>query len=429
MAQPTKRKREMNHWLRMTAVAALTAASLTVTINRFASAHAMLVSSEPAANAVISTSPKQIKLVFSEALQATGHTITLLDEKRNKVEIGKAMLDPADNSKKTLIAEIPRTLPIGSYTVEWRNLSTDGHSERGRFTFTLAEMAEMTLKFAFKAGKEDVTCGKEVKNLGARRTAAQIMDARFYISNIRLISAGGAEVPFALQADGKWQTDRVALLDFEDGSGMCKETGTPDMRNIVVGKAPAGKYTGVVFDLGIPFELNHADVAVEKAPLNIQALWWNWQTGYKFVRIDLATNVAPPNDKWFIHLGSTGCGKMEGHGGHGGHGGQGGGHGAGGGQSMANKPPEKPCANPNLATIRLTRFDPARDQIVADLSGLLTNVNIAQSTPKPAGCMSGVDDPDCRRLIPNFGLSLTNGQCVNGCRGQRFFRVEAAPKS
>jgi uncharacterized repeat protein (TIGR04052 family) len=404
----------MNNWLRMTAVAALMAASLTVTTYRSASAHAMLVSSEPAANAVLTTSPKRIKLVFSEALQATGHSITLLDEKQNKVEIGKVMLDPADASKKTLIAEIPRALPMGSYTVVWRNLATDGHAERGRFTFTVAELVEMTLKFAFKAGKEDVTCGKEIKNLGTQRTTAQIMDARFYISNIRLIGAGGVEVPFALQPDGKWQTDRVALLDFENGSGMCKETGTPETRNIVVGKAPAGKYTGIVFDLGIPFELNHADVAVEKAPLNIQALWWNWQTGYKFVRIDLATNVAPPNDKWFIHLGSTGCGKMDRHGGH--------------GESMANKPPEKPCANPNLATIRLTRFDPARDQIVADLSGLLTNVNIAQSTPKPAGCMSGVDDPDCRRLIPNFGLSLSNGKCVNGCRGQRFFRVEAAPE-
>jgi uncharacterized repeat protein (TIGR04052 family) len=305
---------------------------------------------------------------------------------------------------------------MGSYTVEWRNLSTDGHSERGRFSFTLAEMAEMTLKFALKAGKDAVACGQEIKNLGARRTTAQIMDARFYISNIRLLGAGGVEVPFALQPDGKWQTDRVALLDFEDASGMCKETGTPDLRNIVVGKAPAGKYTGIAFDLGIPFELNHADVAVEKAPLNIQAMWWNWQTGYKFVRVDLATNVAPPNDKWFIHLGSTGCGKMEKHGSSDPHG-------------MANKPPEKPCANPNLATVRLTRFDPQRDQIVADLAGLLTNVNIAQSTPKPAGCMSGLDDPDCRRLIPNFGLSLANGQCVNGCRGQRFFRVEAVPKS
>lgn len=385
------------------------ATSLALTTNRSTSAHAMLVSAEPAPNSTIGASPKQIKLTFSEALQDVGHAVTLLDEKKNKVEIGKPMLDPQDKSKKTLVAQVPTELAVGKYTVEWKTLSTDGHTEKGSFTFTLAEMAQMTLKFAFKAGKEPVTCGKEIRNLGARRTTAQIMDARLYVSNVRLIGPGG-EVPFELIPDGKWQTDRVALLDFEDGSGMCKETGNADLRDVIVGKAPAGKYTGIVFDVGIPFELNHADVAVEAAPLNIQALWWNWQTGYKFVRIDLATNSAPPNDKWFIHLGSTGCGKME--------------HGSDP-HGMANKPPEKPCNNPNVVTVRLNRFDPNKDQIVADLAGLLTNVNIAQSTPKPAGCMSGVDDPDCRRLIPNFGLSLRNGQCVNGCRGQRFFRTEA----
>lgn len=375
----------------------------------------MLVSAEPAPNSTISTSPKQIKLVFSGPLQEVGHSINLLDAKQNKIALGKAMLDPADKSKKTLMAEVPVELAAGAYTVEWRVLYSDGHSEKQSYKFTLAEMAEMTLTFAFKAGKEPVTCGKEIKNLGLRRTTAQIMDARMYISNIRLIGPGG-EVPFALIPDGKWQTDRIALLDFEDGSGLCKDTGNADLRDVIVGKAPAGKYTGIIFDVGIPFELNHADVAVEAAPLNIQALWWNWQTGYKFVRIDLATNSAPPNDKWFIHLGSTGCGKMaQGHGSdpHG----------------MANKPPEEPCNNPNVVTVRLNRFDPTKDQIVADLAGLLTNVNIATSTPKPAGCMSGVDDPDCRRLIPNFGLALANGQCVNGCRGQRFFRVEAMPKS
>ncbi len=403
----------MKNSIRRAAIFAL-AASLILTTNRTTHAHAMLVSADPAPNSTVGVSPKQIKLVFSEELQAVGHSIALLDEKKTKIELGKPMLDPEDKAKKTLIAEVPTTLAAGSYTVEWKTLSTDGHTEKGSFKFTLAEMAEMTLKFAFKAGKEPVACGKEIKNLGARRTAAQIMDARLYISNIRLIGPGG-EVPFELVPDGKWQTDRVALLDFEDGTGMCKETGNADLRDVIVGKAPAGKYTGIVFDVGIPFELNHADVAVEAAPLNIQALWWNWQTGYKFVRIDLATNSAPPNDKWFIHLGSTGCGKMEkGH--------------SSDPHGMANKPPEKPCNNPNVVTIRLNRFDPSKDQIVADLAGLLTNVNIAQSTPKPAGCMSGVDDPDCRRLIPNFGLSLAKGQCVNGCRGQRFFRAEAAPK-
>lgn len=404
----------MKNSIRLAATLAL-AASLFLTTTRATSAHAELEGAEPALNSTIAASPKQIKLVFSQALQAVGNSIALLDANKNRIELGRTMLDPADPSGKTLIAEVPKALSPGSYTVEWKNLSTDGHSERGSYRFTLAELVEMTLRFAFMAGKEPVACGKAIKNLGARRSTAQIMDARLYITNIRLLGPGGRETPFALTPDGKWQTDKVALLDFEDGTGMCKDVGTPDTRDIIVGKVPAGRYTGIAFDLGLPFELNHADVAVEAAPLNIQALWWNWQTGYKFVRIDLATDSPALNDKWFIHLGSTGCGKMAGHG----HGSDP--HGA------ANKPPEQPCANPNLVSVRLNRFDPSKDRIVADLAGLLTNVNIATSTPKPAGCMSGVDDPDCRRLIPNFGLSLATGKCVNGCRGQRFFRVEAMP--
>lgn len=227
----------MRSYTRFAAVFAL-AASLTLTTNRTTFSHAVLVSAEPAPNSTIGTSPKQIKLVFSEALQDVGHSITLLDEKKNKVEIGKPMLDPQDKTKKTLIAEVPVKLALGSYTVEWKNLATDGHSEKGSFKFTLTEMTEMTLKFAFKAGREPVACGKEIKNLGARRTTAQIMDARMYISNIRLIGPSG-QVPFELIPDGKWQTDRVALLDFEDGSAMCKETGNADLRDVIVGKAPA----------------------------------------------------------------------------------------------------------------------------------------------------------------------------------------------
>ena len=78
--------------------------------------------------------------------------------------------------------------------------------------------------------------------------------------------------------------------------------------------------------------------------------------------------------------------------------------------------------------MRLNNFDPAKNRIVADLAGLLTTVNLAQPKPMPAGCMSGVDDPDCTRLFPNFGLALATGDCLNGCRGQKFFRVEALPK-
>lgn len=428
----------MKKRIHLTASFALAAAIL-LTSNLSASAHGEIESAEPTPNAKITQAPKQIKLVFSEELQAVGNSIVLLDAQGVKVGLGKTELDPTDAARKTLIASAPGALAPGKYTVQWKNLSVDGHAETGDYTFTFAAPAalvDMAIKFALMAGKDPVVCGKEIKNLGAQRNTAQITDARLYITNIRLIGADGKETPFALTPDNKWQSDKVALLDFENGAGLCRDSGNADLNDTIKGKAPAGSHVGIAFDLGLPFEMNHADVATSKAPLNVQALWWNWQNGYKFARIDLATNAPAPNDRFFIHLGSTGCGEamMD--------------HGASGVKSGAamtatqaltgtaamdmsasNKPPDKPCANPNLARVRLNNFDPARNRIVADLAGLLTNVNLAQPKPMPAGCMSGVDDPDCTRLFPNLGLVLATGDCLSDCRGQKFFRVESLPKS
>jgi uncharacterized repeat protein (TIGR04052 family) len=397
-----------------------------------AAAHAKLVSAEPAPKSTITEPPKQLKLVFSEKLQL-GTSVTVLDASKQKVTLGESKID-ADG--KTFIVGLPAKLASGGYTVQWRSLSEDGHTERGSYTFKLDApnvlatkdgIGDVSLKFALMAGKEAVSCGKQVAGLGSKRSTAQLLDARFYLTNLRLISSDGKEVPLALTADNKWQSKGVALLDFEDATGLCKDGGTKETNNAVLGKAPAGKYTGVAFDLGLPFAMNHADVATAKTPLNVQALWWNWQFGYKFARIDLKTNSPAPNDTFLIHLGSTGCGEvmaMDS-------------HSAGkttmtmtetmkAMEAMADVPPAQPCKNTNLVQVRLNNFDPSKDVIVADLAALLNKVNVAQPKPEPAGCMSGTDDPDCTGLFSNFGLSLKTGACVNGCKGQRLFRVEAA---
>jgi uncharacterized repeat protein (TIGR04052 family) len=250
----------------------------------------------------------------------------------------------------------------------------------------------VSIKFALKANTEDIVCGKDYANLGLKQSKAQITDARFYVSNVRLVTAQGQEVPLKLDQDKKWQYDNVALLDFENATGLCRDSGTADLRDVVVGKAPAGRYSAVNFDLGVPFKLNHADVTKAPSPLNVQAMWWNWQGGYKFVRIDLRTDSPAPDNTWLIHLGSTGCaGDMT----------------SGGGMNMnadSSQPPKMPCKNSNLASISLKEFDPQNSVVVADLAGLLKNVNVRESTPKPPGCMSGTDDPDCTNLLPNFGL-------------------------
>ncbi|ATX65604.1 metallo-mystery pair system four-Cys motif protein [Roseinatronobacter bogoriensis subsp. barguzinensis] len=83
----------------------------------------------------------------------------------------------------------------------------------------------------------------------------------------------------ALDQDGVWQVADVAQLDFEDATGTCVN-GTPDMNNSLRGTVPAGEYTGLDFDIGVPFDLNHGDPTLAASPLNLTAMFWNWQGAY-----------------------------------------------------------------------------------------------------------------------------------------------------
>lgn len=258
---------------------------------------------------------------------------------------------------------------------------------------------DVSIRFAAMVGERPAACGMIYEALGTAGSPISLNDYRFYISNVRLINAAGEEVAVELVQDGMWQYQNVALLDFEDGSGLCSEVGTAEMNTRVVSTVPEGEYNGIVFDLGVPFELNHLDTATAPAPLNLPAMWWNWRAGYKFVRIDLQTPRGQ-TPQWFIHLGSTGCSSPD-----------------------STTPPTEPCSSPNLPTVRLEGFDPLRNFIVADLAGLLAAVNLDESTPEPPGCMSGMSDPDCAGLFPGFGLDLATG-ANNESAPQTFFRVE-----
>ncbi len=256
-----------------------------------------------------------------------------------------------------------------------------------------ADTQNVTLNFALRAGEVDLACGQEY-TLGTADTTVTLSDLRFYVSNIRLVNDAGDEVPLALEQDGLWQVDEVALLDFEDATGDCAESGTAPLNGTVVGTIPAGDYSAIVFDLGVPEALNHADVTLAPSPLNVSAMWWNWRFGYKFVRIDMNT----PQEAWFMHVGSVGCGAMD----------------------QGATPPDEPCTQPNRAEVRLDNFDVENSLIVGDVASLLANVDVSAGVPAPVGCMSGLDDPDCDNLMPAFGIDWPNGPAME----QQFFRVE-----
>lgn len=293
-----------------------------------------------------------------------------------------------------------------------------------------ATTQHFNLKFSAMVGSENFACGKSYDDIGVTRSRITPSDFRFYVSGVELIDKRGKSVPVKLDQDGIWQYKDIALLDFEDGQGPCRN-GNPGLHTAVTGSVPKGNYRGVRFTLGIPFELNHGDPTIAPAPLSFTSMFWVWQTGYKFVKIDMASSGLPqatdalpemalkdrlaamekfaaikgeaapvkksPRAAGFsVHLGSTDC------------------------ASPSLTTPPAGCKNPNRLTVTFDKFDASRNVIVADMASLLQDANVDVNAPDTApGCMSGLNDDDCPPVIAAFGLPFNDRPAVT----QRFFRI------
>jgi uncharacterized repeat protein (TIGR04052 family) len=265
--------------------------------------------------------------------------------------------------------------------------------------------SNMNLKvdFVAKVNGEAFSCTKTYKSVGTSKSFLTPRDFRFYVSNVRLINSEGKEVPLQLKQDKKWQYKNVALLDFENKTGTCKP-GSKDINTSLVGYIPQGDYKGLVFDLGVPFELNHKDVSSAPAPLNSSAMYWIWRTGYKFARLDFSSKGFPKG--YFVHLGSTGCGEVTKE--------------HPDNEKISTTPPVS-CTYPNLATIKLPLFEPKKNKIVADLGQLLSGSDIDNNKPNTApGCMSGFGDSDCDSIYQHLGVSFGDSKAIE----QTFFSLE-----
>lgn len=257
------------------------------------------------------------------------------------------------------------------------------------------------LKFAAQVGNDEVRCGQMFGGMGTSGENCEVLDLRLYVSNIRLIDHDGAEVPLALDQDGRWQVENVALLDFEDATAGCGSSGTTSQNAVVSGRVPDGTYVGLVFDLGVPFDLNHGDMTAAPAPLNVSAMFWTWAVGRKFLRLDVKTETGA---QWNVHVGSTQCES-----------------------NGATDPPVSECARPNRATISFAAFDVDDDIIVLDVLELLSASDLTQDTTgSSAGCQSfDGDAAECTDLFPKLGLDFDTGRCTGDCANQTVFRVES----
>jgi copper transport protein len=120
--------------VRSAAVATMVAAGLLLgLVPARASAHALLVSADPAVGANLATAPTAVTITFTETPDPKLSTIKVLDATGASMTSGSTQA-VAGNPRALTVAV--KSLPNGVYTVAWRTLSTvDGHLAAGSYAF------------------------------------------------------------------------------------------------------------------------------------------------------------------------------------------------------------------------------------------------------------------------------------------------------
>lgn len=269
------------------------------------------------------------------------------------------------------------------------------------------------IAFTAVAGNDAVTCASTLSGLGNNATTAQLKDLRFYIANVRLVSASGAEVPLTLGADSDWNAtvgaNSLTLIDLEDKTGACG--GTTATHTVIQGTVPAGSYTGIKMTLGVPQALNHTDQGAATTPAVINnavhpGMAWSWAGGRKFAKIE-ATNTAWTAPTFNVHLGATGC--------------------------TGDNPAAglvTSCAKPNRLDFGFTAFNPATQKIAVDVKALLLGQDVTANAGGPTGCMSGPTDPECGEVFKALAIDWKadgsgSGLTLGDGSSQTLFKVVA----
>ena len=103
-------------------------------------AHARLVRSIPASHAEVTAPPERIELWFSELLEDGFNSVTIVPAAQlaapGRASLTRGVPTVDHDDRAHLVVSVPR-LVFGSYVVEWRVLSRDGHSATGSFAFQI----------------------------------------------------------------------------------------------------------------------------------------------------------------------------------------------------------------------------------------------------------------------------------------------------
>jgi len=100
-----------------------------------AMAHAHLKTETPAANVVVTTSPTELTLGFSEGVEPSFSKVEVNGPDNKPVKTGAFTLAEKDNTQ--VLIPLPTPLTSGKYQVSWHVVSVDGHKTQGQYIFTV----------------------------------------------------------------------------------------------------------------------------------------------------------------------------------------------------------------------------------------------------------------------------------------------------
>lgn len=200
---------------------------------------------------------------------------------------------------------------------------------------------------------------------------------KFFISDVQLDSKKTGWQKAHL-VTSPYQSDDTVLLGTHCAANA-KSTKAVNNDNWVIefeSTAEVAQSRAIRFTLGVPFAVNHLNPISQPSPLNLPSMFWVWQTGHKFMRLELATN----QEQWLFHLGSTGC------------------H-----SSSVMRAPKQACRYPNTFTFELPINEDIGSDLTLnfDLAVLLSHLELTSLS----SCQSEQDNANCQQLFTNLSLA------------------------
>ena len=192
----------MTHRIRTASIGALTAAIAAIAVAVLpvasASAHDYIVSTDPAADATVTTALETVSLTFNDRVLDYGGnnlvTVTGPDAATRHFETGCASV--ADT-----VVSVPVALGgAGRYTVTYQIVSADGHSVSDSFAFTYQPPAGTTEA----TGTEKTACGAGTTTPSHAATKRMSRRNRPHMRNSPNCGLINAQTPISTPAHPRW---------------------------------------------------------------------------------------------------------------------------------------------------------------------------------------------------------------------------------